>query len=365
MNAPFRDADAAAPDPAQSELAEPAAPAPRRSILSRLRTPLMVGGAAVVLAGTAYAYITGGRHQSTDDAYVQAAGVDISSNIAGRVVEVDVKENQQVKAGQVLFRLDPAPHDLAVAQAAAKVAEARASIGADLATYHQRQADLVNADDAASYADRERTREQQLLGSGAVSGQEFDQADRLAHNNHSQVADTQQQVAAALAALGGQPNLPVDSYASVQDAIAQLGRAQLERSWTVIRAPQDGRVTKVDQLQVGDYINGATPVFHLVTGAPWIGANFKEDQLTHMRVGQSAAVSIDAFKDHRCQGRVESIAPASDQTFSIIPPQNATGNWVKVIQRLPVRIAFSCSPSLDPAAGLSAVVDVRTGHRRF
>jgi membrane fusion protein (multidrug efflux system) len=104
-------------------------------------------------------------------------------------------------------------------------------------------------------------------------------------------------------------------------------------------------------------------VFHLVTGAPWIGANFKENQLTHMRVGQSASVSIDAFRDHRCQGRVQSIAPASDPTFSIIPPQNATGNWVKVVQRLPVRIAFACTPALDPAAGLSVLVDVDTGYR--
>jgi membrane fusion protein (multidrug efflux system) len=319
---------------------------------------------AVVLAGAAYAYATGGRHQSTDDAYIQAAGVDVSSNIAGRVVEIDVKENQEVKAGQALFRLDEAPHDLAVAQAAAKVAEARQEIGANQAAYHQRQADLANANDAAAYADRELSREGQLMGSGAVSKQEFDQADRLSHNNHSQVAATQQQVAAALAALGGRPDQPLDAYASVQDSIAQLGRAQLERSWTVIRAPQDGRVTKVDQLQVGDYINAATPVFHLVTGAPWIGANFKENQLTHMRVGQPASVSIDAYRDHHCQGRVQSIAPASDPTFSIIPPQNATGNWVKVVQRLPVRIAFACTPVLDPAAGLSVLVDVDTGYRQ-
>jgi membrane fusion protein (multidrug efflux system) len=362
MNAPFREADAVAPEAAQAET-ETRKAAPRASTLSRLRIPLMAGGAAVVLAGAAYAYVTGGRHQSTDDAYVQAAGVDISANIAGRVVEIDVKENQRVKAGQVLFRLDLAPHDLAVAQAAANVAEARQQIGSEIAAYRQRQAELANANDAADYADRERTREQQLLGSGAVSKQEFDQADRQAHNNRSQVADTQQQAAAALAALGGRTDLPTDAYAAVQVATAQLGRAELERSWTVIRAPQDGRVTKVDQLQVGDYINAATPVFHLVTGAPWIAANFKENQLTHMRVGQAASVSIDAFKDQRCEGRVQSIAPASDPTFSIIPPQNATGNWVKVVQRLPVRIAFTCTPLLDPAAGLSALVDVDTGYR--
>src|ERR1700683_4468125 len=154
MNAPLRQTEAPAVETSQPDAATPAPS--RRSTLSRLRTPLMAGGIAVVLAGAAYAFVTGGRPQSTDDAYVQAAGVDISSNIAGRVVEIDVKENQQVKAGQLLFRLDPAPHDLAVAEAAAKVAEARQQIGGEIATYHQRQAQLANARDAGSYADRAR-----------------------------------------------------------------------------------------------------------------------------------------------------------------------------------------------------------------
>ncbi len=337
----------------------------RRPSLGGLKIPLMAAGTAVVIAGAGYAFVTGGRHQSTDDAYVQTAGVDISSNIAGRVVEIDVRENQTVKAGQVLFRLDPAPHDLAVDEAAAKVSEARQGIGTGLADYRQREADLANASDAAAYADRERDRDQQLLASGAVSKSEFDQADRAAHAAHLQVQAAQQQAAAALAAIGGRPDLATDQHATVQDALAQLGRAHLDRSWTVIRAPEDGRVTKVDQLQVGDYINASAPVFHLVTGAPWIAANFKENQLTHMRVGQIAGVSLDAYKDHHCEGRVQSIAPASDPTFSIMPPQNATGNWVKVVQRLPVRIAFACSPALDPAAGLSALVDVDTRYRRF
>jgi membrane fusion protein (multidrug efflux system) len=362
MNAPFREADKV------TQLATKRGAGPKRPLglsLARLRLPLMVGGVAVVAAGAAYAFVTGGRHQSTDDAYVQAAGVDISSNIAGRVVEIDVAENQEVKAGQLLFRLDSAPHDLAVAESAAKVAEARQDIDTELATYRQRVADLANVSDAAAYAERERQREQQLLGAGAVSKSESDQADRAAQAAHLQVDADRQQAAAALAALGGRSDLPTDEHASVLNALAQLGRAQLERSYTVIRAPQNGRVTKVEQLQVGDYINAATPVFHLVAGAPWIGANFKENQLTQMRVGQPVTVSIDAFKDHQCRGAVQSISPASDQTFSVMPAENATGNWVKVVQRLPVRIAFSCSPALAPAAGLSAVVDVDTGHRRF
>ena len=365
MNAPFDEPKRLIEHIPSNE--NPAQARKRTAILGRntLRIGLMAGGAAVVLVGAAYAWVTGGRHQSTDDAYVQTAGVDVSANIAGRVVEIDVRENQTVKAGQVLFRLDPAPHDLAVDEAAAKVSEARQGIGTGLADYRQREADLANASDAAGFADRERERDQELLTSGAVSKQEYDQADRAAHAARLQVAAAQQQAAAALAALGGRADLATDRHAAVQDALAQFGRARLESSWTVIRAPEDGRVTKVDQLQVGDYINAATPVFHLVTGAPWIAANFKENQLTHMRVGQSARVSLDAYKDHRCEGRVQSIAPASDPTFSIMPPQNATGNWVKVVQRLPVRIVFACAPAFDPAAGLSALVDVDTRYRRF
>jgi membrane fusion protein (multidrug efflux system) len=380
MNAPLREparpqADFAppiseSPPPREASESIPSGPSKtatgrRWPSLASLKIPLMAAGTAVVVAGAGYAFVTGGRHQSTDDAYVQAAGVDISSNIAGRVIEIDVKENQNVKAGQVLFRLDPAPHDIAIAENVAKVTEARQEIMTDLAAYRQRVADLANATDADAFADRERAREQELVGAGAVSKTEFEQADRLANNDRLQISAAQQQVASALAALGGRSDLPVDAHATVQGAQAVLARARLEKSWTVIRAPEDGRVTKVDQLQVGDYINASAPVFHLVTGAPWIAANFKENQLTHMRVGQSAGVSLDAYKDHHCEGRVQSIAPASDPTFSIMPPQNATGNWVKVVQRLPVRIAFTCSPALDPAAGLSALVNVDTRYRRF
>ena len=358
MNAPFSASDAA-------ELTRDAPDKPDRpNLMARLKLPLMIGGVALVLAGAGYFWLTSGRHESTDDAYIEAAGVDISSNIAGRVVEIDVKENQRVRAGQILFRLDPAPHDLAVRQDAAKVDEARQEIDTAQAAYRQRQVDVKNALDAAAYAERERGREQQLLGAGAVSKSDFDQADRAANNARLQVQDAQQQLAAALAALGGRPDLPTDKHSEVEDSLAQLGKAQLEKSWTVIVAPQDGRVTKVEQLQVGDYINASAPVFHLITGEPWISAKFKENQLTHMRVGQPVQVSVDAYRDHACEGRIQSIAPASDQTFSALPPQNDTGNWVKVVQRLPVRITFACRPEFDPAAGLSAIVNVDTGWSR-
>jgi membrane fusion protein (multidrug efflux system) len=324
----------------------------------------MLGGVVVVLIAAAVIYFTGGRYVSTDDAYVHVAGVDVSSNLAGRVVEVDVKENQLVKAGQVLFRLDPVPYVIAVEAAQAQVADSRQQLEAQLAAWRQRQVELKNAQDAASYAERERKRSQGLLAAGAVSQAEYDQASRQADAARNQVGMAQQQLAQALAALGGHPDQSIDAHPSVREASAQLARAKLQQGWTEIRAPQDGRVTKVEQLQVGNYINAAAPVFHLVTDRAWVEASFKENQLRNMRAGQSADIRVDAYPSVKCTGVVDSLAPGTDQTFSMMPAENASGNWVKVVQRLPVRLHFSCNPSMIPQGGLSARVKVDTGKGR-
>ena len=347
-----------------TEAPKPAAAPTGAERMARLRAPLMIGGVAIVAIVAAYVYLTGGRYESTDDAYTQSAGVDISSNLAGRVIEVDVKEGQQVKAGQVLFRLDPAPYDIAIAQGQAQVADSRQQLQAQLAAYKARQVDVKNAEDAAAYAAREQARNKALLAAGAVSQAEYDQAARQATAARLAVSTAQQAQAQALASLGGRVDESIDAHPAVRQANSTLARAALNKDWTYIRAPQDGRVTKVEQLQVGDYINAAAPNFHLVTGVPWVEANFKESQLKHMRVGQPASVKIDAYSGYRCQGHVASIAPATDQTFSLLPAQNASGNWVKVVQRLPVRIEFKCNPSLIPAAGLSTGIKVDTGYKR-
>ena len=348
-----------------------AADAPQRTApptgaerMARLRLPLMIGGVAVVVIVAGFVYATGGRYESTDDAYTQAAGVDVSANLAGRVIEVDVKEGQQVKAGQVLLRLDPAPYDIAISSAQAQIADARQQLQAQLSGYRQHQVEVQNAQSAAAYAERERVRDKSLLAAGAVSQAEYDQAVRQADAARLSVSTAQQGLAQALAALGGHADESIDAHPTVRQANATLARSALNKSWTFIRAPQDGRVTKVEQLQVGDYINAAVPTFHLITGTPWIEASFKENQLKHMRVGQPASVKIDAYSGYRCKGRVASIAPATDQTFSMMPAENASGNWVKVVQRLPVRIQFNCNPPMFPAAGLSSTVKVDTGYKR-
>ncbi len=344
------------------------APAPERfagqNRLTSLRAPLMIGGVVLVLLVGAVAYFTGGRYEGTDDAYVRVAGVDVSSNIAGRVVEVDVRENQRVRAGQVLFKLDPIPYDIAIETARAQVADSRLQVTADLAGYREKQAALSNAQDSATFRERERKREQGLLAAGAVSQSEYDQAAHEADAARLQVTAAQQQLAASLANLGGNTGEALETRPNLREARSQLARAELQKSWTVVHAPQDGKVTKVDQLQVGDYINAATPVFHLVADRTWVEAAFKENQLHHMRPGQVATIKIDAYPDYRCSGRVESLAPGTDQTFSMMPAENATGNWVKVVQRLPVRLSVACQPAVELPGGISAQVKVDTGYSR-
>lgn len=334
--------------------------APARPLRERVRLPLMVGVPLIVLAAGLYYYLTSGRYQSTDDAYVRAAQVSISSNVSGRVSEVAVHDNERVRRGDVLFRLDERPFRIAVDASRARLASARLAIASLKATFRQRQADLSAAESTLAYSQREYDREMRLLSSGIASQAQADRALLSRNTARQNVAAAQQQITSVLASLGGNPDIPVDQHPSVEQAQADLDRALLNLSYTTIIAPTDGIVTRVEQLQVGDYINAATPVFMLVsTHDIWIEANFKEVQLTHMRAGDSASVKIDAYPDQAFDARVASVSPGTGAEFSLLPPENATGNWVKVVQRLPVRLELQGElPPLQ--AGLSASVTVDT-----
>jgi membrane fusion protein (multidrug efflux system) len=373
MNAVVRDKSGAEEKPVGgSKPVEPApAQAPRiAGWRERLRWPLMVGVPVIAGIGGAYYYLTSGRYQSTDDAYLRAAQVTVSSNVAGRVSEVDVHDNQLVHSGQTLFKVDDRPFRIAVEETHARLASARLQIEALKATYYQRQADLRSAQSALEYQLREYERQTRLLSSGISSQSQVDRA-LLARNEAQQtVAAVQQQITSTLASLGGDPGIPVDKHPTVLQAQAELDRAELNLSYTVIKAPIDGVVTRVEQLQVGNYIKDAAPAFALVsTRDVWIEANFKEVQLAHMQVGQSARVRLDAYPGHEFRARVTSVSPGTGSEFSILPPENASGNWVKVVQRLPVR--FELEETLPAArSGLSADVTVDTrsleessGHR--
>jgi membrane fusion protein (multidrug efflux system) len=332
----------------------------------QLRLPLMVLGPVVVAIIAGWFYLTGGRYESTDDANVQTARVDISANVAGRVMELDVRDNQAVNKGDVLFRLDDAPFRIAVDEAAAQLASARLQVETLKANYRQREAELASAHDTQAFQQREFDRQQRLLGSGIASQSQVDRALHARDEARTGVAGAQQQIGAVVASLGGNPGIAPDRHPAVQQAQALLDKAKLNLSYTVITAPSDGVVTRVEQLQVGSYINASAPVFALVSsGNPWIDANFKEDQLTHMRVGQPASIKIDTYPGKVFDGRVASVSPGTGSQFSALPPENATGNWVKVVQRLPVRIEIDRpDPAFPLHGGLSANVSVDTGYQR-
>jgi membrane fusion protein (multidrug efflux system) len=335
------------------------------SLARRLRMPLLIGVPVVVIIAGVFFYLSGGRYQSTDDAYIQSARVDVSANVAGRVIALPIHENQKVKQGDILFRLDPAPINTAAAQAAADLANAKQNLTGAGAAYQQRTVELQAAEVTLAYQTKELTREKAMTASGVASQAQLDAQVQAVAVAKANVAAAEQAQAVALSALGGKPNAPASDNPAVRTAQAALDRAKLNQSYTVVRAPQDGTVTKVEQLQVGDYINAAQPVFSLVAPRVWVEANFKEDQLTYMRPGQSATFKVDAYPGVTFHGRVQSLSPGTGSSFSLLPAENATGNWVKVVQRLPVRIAIDDPPEDLPLhAGLSVTVKVDTAHHR-
>ena len=330
-----------------------------RSIGDRLRWPLLIGGPLIVIAVVAYFVLSGGRYQTTDDAYIMSARTPISANVSARVVELPIHDNETVKKGQLLFRLDDRDFKAALAQAQAQLATARLQVQTQRATANQQGASVAEAQAALDYAQRELARQKVLVGGGVASQQQLDQATNAVNEARAHVQSVQQQALAARTAAGSD-NGSVDAQPVVMQALAALQRAQLAVGYTTIVAPQDGVVTKVEQIQLGSYITGAQPLFWLVSGRPYVEADFKENQLANMRIGQTAEIDIDAYKGRKLTGRVASFSPGAGSTFSILPAQNATGNWVKVVQRLPVRIEFDGAPPANASAGLSANIKVDT-----
>lgn len=338
---------------------------PRRSLRQRLRAPALAAGLIVAAGAALFYYLHGGRYESTDNAYLQTGLVSVAANISGPVIAVAVHDNQRVQAGQELFRIDPAPYEAAVKEAEAALADARTQVEALRANYGRGEAELQAARDQLDYASREAARQKQLLSEGISSQAQYDQA-RLAEKTARQGIETSQQKNAAIAAtLAGDVTVPAGDQPAVKRAQAQLDRARLNLGYTVVRAAQDGVVTKVNQLQVGDYVTAARPVFSLAGTHIWVEGNFKENQLEHMRVGQPATFAVDAFPSLHLVGRLHSFSPGTGNSFSLLPPEDATGNWVKVVQRLPVEFEIDNPPRDVPLhAGLSVTVTVDTGHKR-
>jgi membrane fusion protein (multidrug efflux system) len=350
----------------QNGAGSPAPATARPSLGRRLRWPLMIIAPVVVVVAAVIAYLGGGRYQSTDDAYVQASRVPISTNIPGRVVELLVHENQPVKAGQVLFRLDPRDYQTAVNAAQAQVSQSQVQIRSVQSTYAPRAAELQAAQADVRFREKELERQRNLTASGVGSQRELDQRAQDVVDAKARVTAAQANLHQTMATIGGPADAPVELFGAVRIARANLEKAQLNLSYTVIVAPQDGLVTRVEQLQVGSYVNAAQPLFTLVAPRMWIDANFKEDQLAYMRVGQHGEADIDAFPGRSFRVHVDSLSPGTGSAFAILPAENATGNWVKVTQRLPIRIAFDHPEEVRDLAhaGLSAKVKIDTEHRR-
>jgi membrane fusion protein (multidrug efflux system) len=336
-----------------------------RPLRQRLRLPLMLAGPILVLIAGSWWYLTSGRYVSTDDSYIQAARTMISADISGRVVAIAVSDNERVTPDQVLFQLDDRPYRIAVEEATAMLATARLQVDAMKATYRLKVADAKAAEDTLAYQQREFDRQRQLAASGTASRQAYDQSQNALQTAQQKVISTQSDIANILAQLGGNPDIPLADHPSVQRAQAALDKAKLDLSYTTVRAHENGIVTKVEQLQVGSYVTASTPVFSMMSNRIWVEANFKETELTYMHPGQTATVEIDTYPGVAFDAKVVSLSPGTGLSFSLLPPENATGNWVKVVQRLPVRLELE-SPDPDQLlhAGLSATVDVDTHYRR-
>jgi membrane fusion protein (multidrug efflux system) len=342
-------------------------PASRR--LSRkqtLRWGLMAGGVLAVVIGGGFYWLSGGRWVDTDDAYVQADSMTLSTDVSGIVASIPVREGQAVTTGETLFSLDPQKFQIALDNARANLAQVRLGIEAAKADYQAALRDTaakqqqVNADQATY------DRYAALMKQHAVTQQETDDARYKLAGDQQAVGASESQARALLAKLDGNPDIGVEDMPSFKQAQAQLAEAEREMNHSVVRAPYDGIVTQVNKLQIGMYLGASTAAFGLVsTGHVWVEAEPKETQLTYAKRGDPVDISFDIYPGRVWKGTVESVAPATDQNFSLLPAENSSGNWVKVVQRIPVRVRVDMRPGDPPLrAGMSADIAIDTGHVR-
>jgi|HubBroStandDraft_1064217.scaffolds.fasta_scaffold00453_4 membrane fusion protein (multidrug efflux system) len=331
-----------------------------------LRLPLLILGPVLVLAGGLYFYLSGGRYVGTDNAYVRADMLAVSTDVSGIVASVEVTDNQHIDAGQVLFRLDDAPFRFALDNARAQLALARTQVEAMKADWREKQQEQRLAQINLDFAQRDWKRRNELFDQHVIPVNQMDQAQQTRDAATQQIQTILQQEAGIVANLGGDADLPTAQHPRVQAAQALLDQAARDLERTVVKAPRAGIVTQVPNLQPGMYLRAATPSLSIVASdQPWIEANPKETQLTYIQPGQKVTITVDAFPGSEWTGTVASISPASGAEFSLLPAQNTSGNWVKVDQRIPLRVSVDPDPAKPLLrAGMSTVIEIDTGHRR-
>jgi len=339
---------------------------PRRPLRQRLRRPLLVAFPILLALAGAAAYLVEEPYVSTDDAFVRSAKDTINARVSGQVIEIAVVDNQPVHKGQLLFRIDPEPYQIVVEQSQADLENARLAIDTLKTKYRQQLAELQSAKDSATFDEHEYGRKEALIADGFTPRAVLERAETDLKVSRQNIASIQQQIANTVAALNGDPDIADDRHPIVRVAQARLDRAKLDLSYATVQAPDDGVVTKVDDLQVGDYVNPGAAVFSLLSSRHvWIEANFRETGLTHMRPGQAATIDVDAYPGHTFQAHVVSMSPGTGSDFAVLPPENATGNWVKVVQRLTVRLELDAiDPDRPLFSGISVTARVDTGYRR-
>jgi membrane fusion protein, multidrug efflux system len=368
-----------APEPEQDDTAErqDAPTAPRLAEVARGEAKqfdrkrvtrwALFGLLPLALIAGGYFYFTGGKIMSTDDAYVDADKVAVSTDVGGIVQDVDVTDNEHVAAGQILYRLDPRQFQIALDNTKANLAQTALAIDAMKQDYKHMLSDVAAQQAQVDLDQTNFNRNSMLLRSGTVSQAVFDQTQYGLLNDKSKLESLRQQAATQLARLGGNADIETTQHPQYRQAQAQVDEAQRQLDHTVIKAPFAGTVTNVPSIAPGKYLAASTTAFYLVdTDHLWVNANPKETELTYVRPGQPVTVTVDTYPQAVWHGTVQSISPAAAQEFSLLPAQNTSGNWVKVVQRVPLRVRVDTSDqNLPPLrAGMSVEVNVDTGHAR-